>query len=56
MSYVSNTPAQQREMLAACGVTSVAELFDCIPPHLRPQSFDLPPGRSELEPRGTTFI
>jgi glycine dehydrogenase subunit 1 len=36
-------------MLAACGIESVARLFDAIPNHLRPRSFDLPPGRSELE-------
>ncbi len=49
MSYVANTPAQQQEMLAACKAASIEELFACIPEELRPKSFDLPTGRSELE-------
>ena len=36
-------------MLQVCGVSSVEELFKDIPAELRAKSFDLPPGRSELE-------
>ncbi|MFW6151903.1 MAG: glycine dehydrogenase, partial [Verrucomicrobiota bacterium] len=49
MSYIANTEAQKAEMLKACGVESVNDLFKIIPEKLRPQSFDLPEGRSELE-------
>ena len=49
MSYVSSTPEDIREMLAAIEVDSMEELFRSIPPDLRAKSFDLPPGRSELE-------
>lgn len=49
MSYIANTPGQRSEMLSACGVSSVDELFSCISPALRPQSFQLPRARSELE-------
>jgi glycine dehydrogenase subunit 1 len=49
VSYVANTPAQQAEMLARCGVSSVDELFADIPADLAPKTFNLPQGRSELE-------
>ncbi len=49
MSYIANTEAQKAEMLKACGVESINDLFKIIPEKLRPQSFDLPEGRSELE-------
>jgi glycine dehydrogenase subunit 1 len=49
MSYIAATNAQQREMLKACGVSSVAELFSDIPKNLAPKSFSLPAGKSELE-------
>lgn len=49
MSYVANTPKQQAQMLATCGVSHIDELFADIPPHLRPRSFDLPCPRSEHE-------
>ncbi len=49
MSFVANTPLQREEMLKACGVSSVDDLFADIPASLRPQSFRLPPGRSEHE-------
>ncbi len=48
-SYITNTPDQQQEMLDVCGVDSLEKLFDCIPEDLRPKSFDLPSGKSELE-------
>jgi len=49
MSYIANTKSQREEMLAACGASSIAELFSVIPEELRPKSFDLPGGKSELE-------
>ncbi|MDG5816098.1 aminomethyl-transferring glycine dehydrogenase subunit GcvPA [Chitinispirillales bacterium ANBcel5] len=49
MSYVSVTPDQQKEMLKCCGAESVDELFNDIPQELRPLSFSLPEGKSELE-------
>ncbi len=49
MSYVANTPAQQAQMLQACGVATLADLFADIPSTLAPRSFALPPAKSELE-------
>ena len=49
MGYIANTAGQREEMLKACGAASVDELFACIPPALRPKSFQLPRPRSELE-------
>lgn len=49
MSYVATTASQRAEMLAACGVRTLDELFADIPPDLAPHSFALPEGRSELE-------
>lgn len=49
MSYIANTDAQQADMLKACGVANIDALFASIPPAMRPKSFDLPPGKSELE-------
>jgi glycine dehydrogenase subunit 1 len=49
MSYIANTEAQQKEMLAKCGVASVDDLFADIPKELKPVSFSLPRRKSELE-------
>jgi len=49
MSYVANTEKQRGEMLEACGKSSMEDLFSVIPRDLRPKSFDLPAGKSELE-------
>jgi glycine dehydrogenase subunit 1 len=51
VSYVSNTPEDKREMLSCIGIDSggMEALFRSIPPDLRARSFDLPPGKSELE-------
>jgi glycine dehydrogenase subunit 1 len=49
MSYIANTESQRREMLKACGAKSINDLFADIPASLRPQSFSLPRGKSELE-------
>jgi glycine dehydrogenase subunit 1 len=51
VSYIANTPGQQREMLDVCGADSIDSLFAAIPPSLRPASFNLPESRSELETR-----
>jgi glycine dehydrogenase subunit 1 len=49
MSYIANTTEQQADMLRQCGVDSIAALFACVSPELRPASFDLPDAKSELE-------
>ncbi|MDD4869805.1 MAG: aminomethyl-transferring glycine dehydrogenase subunit GcvPA [Kiritimatiellae bacterium] len=49
MSYIANTSEQRKQMLAACGVSSIEELFSDIPVSLRPKSFNLPRARSEME-------
>jgi glycine dehydrogenase subunit 1 len=49
MSYIAVTATQQKEMLKACGVSSIDGLFTDIPQGLRPKSFSLPAGKSELE-------
>ena len=49
MNYISHTQVDKQEMLRAIGVKSVDELFKDILSALRPKSFNIPPGRSELE-------
>lgn len=49
MSFIANTPEQQRAMLAACGVESIEDLFQDIPEELTPASFALPNAKSEQE-------
>ncbi len=50
MSYVLNTPEDQRAMLERIGVRSVADLFQNIPPQLRlNRPLDVPPALSEIE-------
>ncbi len=51
MPYISNTDKDRARMLFELGLKSVEELFDDIPADLRPFSFNLPPGLSELEVR-----
>ncbi|MFZ5426691.1 MAG: aminomethyl-transferring glycine dehydrogenase subunit GcvPA [Thermodesulfobacteriota bacterium] len=51
MPYVPHTGQDTREMLAAIGVPTVEDLFAEIPKALRPKSFDLPPGLSEMDTR-----
>jgi glycine dehydrogenase subunit 1 len=51
MPYVPHTTADARAMLEAVGVSSVEELFAEIPLALKPKSFDLPPGLSEMATR-----
>ncbi|MBI5518759.1 MAG: aminomethyl-transferring glycine dehydrogenase subunit GcvPA [Desulfovibrio sp.] len=49
MPYVPHTPEDIRRMLDVIGAPSVAALFDEIPAGLRPKSFDLPEGKSEMD-------
>lgn len=49
MPYVPHTDDDVRAMLETIGAASVEDLFADIPPELRPKSFDLPPGRSEMD-------
>ncbi|HMA63602.1 MAG TPA: hypothetical protein VKO63_00345, partial [Chitinispirillaceae bacterium] len=49
MSYIATTPQQRTEMLAVCGAKTVDQLFSDIPVGVRPKSFDLPSGKSEIE-------
>ncbi|HEY3309848.1 MAG TPA: aminomethyl-transferring glycine dehydrogenase subunit GcvPA [Desulfuromonadaceae bacterium] len=47
--YCPHTPEEEKEMLAAIGVSSVEELFAPIPSDLRAKTFNIPPGMSEFE-------
>ncbi|MFP4380744.1 MAG: aminomethyl-transferring glycine dehydrogenase subunit GcvPA [Candidatus Sumerlaeia bacterium] len=48
--YVPNTAEDQKEMMEKIGVDSIEDLFQkIIPPELRAKSFDLPPGKTEME-------
>ena len=50
MSYVLNTPADQKAMLKAIGVSSIAELFESIPAANRlNRPLDVPTAMSEIE-------
>jgi len=49
MPYVPHTPEDIRRMLDVIGAPSVAALFDEIGPEMRPRSFDLPAGKSEMD-------
>ena len=50
MSYLFNTPDEQREMLETIGVDSIETLFDQIPESLQlKRPLDIPPKLSELE-------
>ncbi|MFO7870757.1 MAG: aminomethyl-transferring glycine dehydrogenase subunit GcvPA [Kiritimatiellia bacterium] len=49
MSYIAHTEGQRREMLKACGVSSIDELFADIPENLAPKSFNVPGPLSEGE-------
>ena len=48
--FIPNTPAQQRQMLDACGAADFDMLFADIPPELRRKSLpDIPAAKSEME-------
>jgi glycine dehydrogenase subunit 1 len=49
MTYIPNTDADRREMLAAIGLESVAELFHDVPEEHRFPELFLPPALSEME-------
>src|SRR5258708_2087516 len=50
MSYILNTPADQRAMLEAIGVSSIDELLTQVPAELRlGRELKIPPALSELE-------
>jgi glycine dehydrogenase subunit 1 len=49
MSYIPTTSEQQEQMLKVCGAAGIEDLFRDIPQQLRPRSFNLPDGKSELE-------
>ncbi len=50
MPYLYNTPADQQEMLAAIGATSIDELFEAVPDSLRlRRPLDLPTALGEME-------
>ena len=49
MSYIANTLKEQQEMLKVCGLSSINDLFKDIPKRLKPKSFDISHGKSELE-------
>ncbi len=50
MPYISNTPEDQRAMLATIGLSSIDDLFDSIPAELRLQRpLKIPPALSEME-------
>ena len=51
MSFIPVTESEQKEMLAAIGLTRVEELFQSIPEELRAKSWDLPEGLSEMAVR-----
>ena len=50
MEFIPNTAEQQKEMLAAIGLT-MADLFRDVPPELMARPFNLPHGLSEQEVR-----
>ena len=47
--YIANTREEAEEMLKTIGAQSIDQLFTDIKPHQRPQSFNLPEGKSEFE-------
>jgi len=49
MPYIPHTEDETRAMLDTVGVTSLDGLFADIAPNMRPRSFDLPVGLSEME-------
>lgn len=51
--YINNTESEVKEMLSTIGVKSIDELFVDIKPQHRPQSFNLPEGKSEFEVMST---
>ncbi len=51
MPYIPHTPEEVREMLDVIGVSRIDDLFAEIPEALRPKSFNLPAGMTEMAVR-----
>ncbi len=51
MPFIANTEEQRAEMLQAIGVESIDDLFAVIPPELRSDALNIPPGLTEQEVR-----
>ncbi|HEU0141756.1 MAG TPA: aminomethyl-transferring glycine dehydrogenase subunit GcvPA [Bryobacteraceae bacterium] len=50
MRYLPKSEIERREMLSVCGVSSIEELFDSLPPEVRlNRPLKLDPGKSEYE-------
>ena len=49
MPFIPHTEEELQAMLACIGVRDLESLFSDIPPELRPKSFALPEGRSEMD-------
>lgn len=49
MPFVPHSPDDVKEMLSAIGVSTTEDLFADIPADMRPKSFNLPAGLSEME-------
>ncbi len=49
--YSPHTDLSRRELLAAIGAESIADLLKVIPPQLQVKQLNIPPGKSELEVR-----
>lgn len=49
MRFIPHTKEEKEQMLRICGVETIDDLFRDIPEQLKPASFDLPEGRSEVE-------
>ncbi|MDR0239285.1 MAG: glycine dehydrogenase, partial [Deltaproteobacteria bacterium] len=49
MPFIPHTEEDLRAMLACIGVRDLAALFEDIPPQLKPKSFALPEGLSEMD-------
>lgn len=49
MPYIPHTEEETRKMLDVVGVRNLEDLFAEITPELRPQSFDVPSGLSEMD-------
>ncbi|WMW65811.1 aminomethyl-transferring glycine dehydrogenase subunit GcvPA [Nitratidesulfovibrio liaohensis] len=49
MPFIPHSPEEVREMLSVIGVQSIEDLFVDIPAEMRPRSFELPPGLSEMQ-------
>ena len=48
-SYIPSTGEERQAMLEAIGLTSIDQLYDVVPEHVRVKDLDLPEGMSELE-------